>query len=154
VADFFGGSGTTGVAAKRLGRRFILVDENPEATRSHRSVSPLKPSQAHRCSGTLAKKCVRETGERPLRNQRGRSQRRRTLRPDDRSGAGREGCPRRRYAPTDEWYVVPAHVVVAEVSQKRRGQHTENPFESATLSLNILRPWKVEDPLHRLGLRT
>jgi site-specific DNA-methyltransferase (adenine-specific) len=32
VADFFGGSGTTGVAAKRLGRRFILVDENPEAT--------------------------------------------------------------------------------------------------------------------------
>jgi len=31
VADFFGGSGTTGVAAKRLGRRFLLVDENPEA---------------------------------------------------------------------------------------------------------------------------
>ncbi|MDQ3528639.1 MAG: site-specific DNA-methyltransferase [Actinomycetota bacterium] len=31
VADFFGGSGTTGVAAKRLGRRFILVDENPVA---------------------------------------------------------------------------------------------------------------------------
>jgi site-specific DNA-methyltransferase (adenine-specific) len=33
VADFFGGSGTTGVAAKRHGRRFILVDENPEAIR-------------------------------------------------------------------------------------------------------------------------
>ncbi len=33
VADFFGGSGTTGVAAKRLGRRFLLVDDNPEATR-------------------------------------------------------------------------------------------------------------------------
>lgn len=31
VADFFGGSGTTGVAAKRLGRRFILVDQNSEA---------------------------------------------------------------------------------------------------------------------------
>jgi site-specific DNA-methyltransferase (adenine-specific) len=33
VADFFAGSGTTGVAAKRLGRRFLLVDENPEAIR-------------------------------------------------------------------------------------------------------------------------
>lgn len=33
VADFFGGSGTTGVAAKRLGRRFLLVDDNPEAIR-------------------------------------------------------------------------------------------------------------------------
>jgi DNA modification methylase len=33
VADFFCGSGTTGVAAKRLGRRFLLVDSNPEAIR-------------------------------------------------------------------------------------------------------------------------
>src|SRR4029079_4932624 len=33
VADFFCGSGTTGVAAKRLGRRFLLVDCNPEAIR-------------------------------------------------------------------------------------------------------------------------
>lgn len=31
VADFFCGSGTTGVAARRLGRRYLLVDENPEA---------------------------------------------------------------------------------------------------------------------------
>jgi site-specific DNA-methyltransferase (adenine-specific) len=31
VVDFFGGSGTTGVVAKRLGRRFLLVDTNPEA---------------------------------------------------------------------------------------------------------------------------
>ena len=31
VADFFAGSGTTGVAARRLGRRCLLVDENPEA---------------------------------------------------------------------------------------------------------------------------
>ncbi len=31
VADFFAGSGTTGEAALRLGRRFILVDNNPEA---------------------------------------------------------------------------------------------------------------------------
>jgi site-specific DNA-methyltransferase (adenine-specific) len=31
VLDFFAGSGTTGVVAKMLGRRFILVDQNPEA---------------------------------------------------------------------------------------------------------------------------
>jgi len=31
VLDFFAGSGTTGVAAHELGRRFILVDNNPEA---------------------------------------------------------------------------------------------------------------------------
>jgi site-specific DNA-methyltransferase (adenine-specific) len=31
VADFFCGSGTTGVAAKALGRRYLLVDHNPEA---------------------------------------------------------------------------------------------------------------------------
>ena len=33
VADFFGGSGTTAVAAARLGRRFLTVDSNPEAVR-------------------------------------------------------------------------------------------------------------------------
>jgi site-specific DNA-methyltransferase (adenine-specific) len=31
VADFFCGSGTTGVAARALGRRYLLVDDNPEA---------------------------------------------------------------------------------------------------------------------------
>ncbi|MDW8325199.1 MAG: site-specific DNA-methyltransferase [Anaerolineales bacterium] len=31
VLDFFAGSGTTGVAAHELGRKFILVDNNPEA---------------------------------------------------------------------------------------------------------------------------
>lgn len=31
VLDFFAGSGTTGSVAKQLGRRFILIDENPEA---------------------------------------------------------------------------------------------------------------------------
>lgn len=31
VADFFGGSGTTAVAAARLGRRFLYVDNNPVA---------------------------------------------------------------------------------------------------------------------------
>jgi site-specific DNA-methyltransferase (adenine-specific) len=31
VADFFAGSGTTGLAAAELGRRFLMVDDNPEA---------------------------------------------------------------------------------------------------------------------------
>jgi site-specific DNA-methyltransferase (adenine-specific) len=33
VADFFCGSGTTGVAAQRQGRRFLMVDDNPAAIR-------------------------------------------------------------------------------------------------------------------------
>jgi len=31
VLDFFAGSGTTGAVAAALGRRFVLVDQNPEA---------------------------------------------------------------------------------------------------------------------------
>ena len=31
VLDFFAGSGTTGAVAQQLGRRFVLVDDNPEA---------------------------------------------------------------------------------------------------------------------------
>ncbi len=31
VLDFFAGTGTTGVVAKRLGRRFLLIDNNPQA---------------------------------------------------------------------------------------------------------------------------
>lgn len=37
VADFFCGSGTTGAVAKRLGRRYLLVDDNPEAVRIARA---------------------------------------------------------------------------------------------------------------------
>ncbi|HET9014538.1 MAG TPA: site-specific DNA-methyltransferase [Thermomicrobiaceae bacterium] len=33
VLDFFAGSGTTGAAARELGRHFLLVDSNPAATR-------------------------------------------------------------------------------------------------------------------------
>jgi site-specific DNA-methyltransferase (adenine-specific) len=29
--DFFAGSGTTGAVAAKLGRKFIMVDQNPEA---------------------------------------------------------------------------------------------------------------------------
>jgi hypothetical protein len=46
---------------------------------------------------------------------------------------------------SDSWYVVPAHVVVLEVSRKSRGQHTENPFESATMSLRRLGAYRLED---------
>ena len=31
VLDFFAGSGTLGAVAQQLGRRFVLVDSNPEA---------------------------------------------------------------------------------------------------------------------------
>jgi site-specific DNA-methyltransferase (adenine-specific) len=31
VLDFFAGSGTTGLAATKNGRNYILIDENPEA---------------------------------------------------------------------------------------------------------------------------
>jgi site-specific DNA-methyltransferase (adenine-specific) len=37
VADFFCGSGTTGVAAQALGRRYLLVDDNPQAIEITRS---------------------------------------------------------------------------------------------------------------------
>ncbi len=33
VLDCFAGSGTTGEAAARLGRGYLLVDDNPEAVR-------------------------------------------------------------------------------------------------------------------------
>jgi len=45
----------------------------------------------------------------------------------------------------DRWFVVPAHEVVRLVARKRRGQHTENPFESATLSLNDLTAFVVAE---------
>jgi site-specific DNA-methyltransferase (adenine-specific) len=37
VLDFFSGSGTTGAAAQEMGRRFLLVDSNPEAIQVMRS---------------------------------------------------------------------------------------------------------------------
>jgi len=51
------------------------------------------------------------------------------------------------HSPPDEWYVVPAHEVVLRVAQRRRGQHTENPFESATLNLRDLGEFRVSDPV-------
>lgn len=49
------------------------------------------------------------------------------------------------HEPTTTWFVVPAHQVVIFVSAKSRGQHTENPFESATLNLGNLARFKVAD---------
>jgi len=37
VLDFFAGSGTTGAVAAKLGRRFVLVDQNPQAIEVMRS---------------------------------------------------------------------------------------------------------------------
>ncbi|MGD0862967.1 MAG: site-specific DNA-methyltransferase [Candidatus Limnocylindrales bacterium] len=48
VADFFAGSGTTGAAALELGRRFLLVDSNPEAV----------AVMAHRLGGVAGVKVV------------------------------------------------------------------------------------------------
>lgn len=47
------------------------------------------------------------------------------------------------HEPTGAWYVIPAHIVVCLVSMKSRGQHTENPFECATLSLSSLGKYRV-----------
>jgi len=44
----------------------------------------------------------------------------------------------------DAWYVIPAHRIVAIVSHRKRGQHTENPFESATLNLKRLDDFRLE----------
>ncbi|MBA3877600.1 MAG: hypothetical protein C0498_11845 [Anaerolinea sp.] len=49
------------------------------------------------------------------------------------------------YAPEDAWYVVPAHIVVAEAANRSRGQHTEIPFESITLNLKRLSAFRVEE---------
>jgi site-specific DNA-methyltransferase (adenine-specific) len=55
VLDFFAGSGTTGAAAGALGRRFVLVDENPDAVQVMR----------HRLGGSVS--YLDELG-RPLRD--------------------------------------------------------------------------------------
>lgn len=56
------------------------------------------------------------------------------------------------YTPSDdfdEWYVVPPNQVVRLAAEKGRGQHTENPFESVTLSVNKIGDYAVsEENLH------
>ena len=45
VLDFFAGSGTTGAVAGRLGRRFVLVDSNPEAIAIMRNRLPAESTR-------------------------------------------------------------------------------------------------------------
>ncbi len=47
---------------------------------------------------------------------------------------------------SSQWYVVSPDDIVRLVANKTRGQHTENPFESATLSLRALDDHAVLDP--------
>ena len=49
---------------------------------------------------------------------------------------------------TDDWYVVPPDEIVRLAARKKRGQHTENPFESVTLSVrDIGECWVPEGQL-------
>jgi site-specific DNA-methyltransferase (adenine-specific) len=41
---FFAGSGTLGAAVAALGRRYVLIDSNPEAVRIMLSVADLRPA--------------------------------------------------------------------------------------------------------------
>lgn len=45
----------------------------------------------------------------------------------------------------ESWYVIPAPDVVRLVAEKSRGQHTEIPFESSTLSISRLREFKTPE---------
>jgi hypothetical protein len=49
------------------------------------------------------------------------------------------------FVPEMSWYVIPANEIVRQCARKRRGQHTENPFESATLSLSNLGRYAVAE---------
>ena len=50
VLDFFAGSGTTGEAAAKNGRSFILIDESPAASRSHGKAPQALPPPPRDCS--------------------------------------------------------------------------------------------------------
>ena len=51
--DFFAGSGTLGAVAARLGRRYVLIDSNPEAVRGNACPSWVNPRSA-RAAGLRA----------------------------------------------------------------------------------------------------
>jgi hypothetical protein len=45
--------------------------------------------------------------------------------------------------PKSEWYVVPAHIVVALVAHRGRGQHGANPIENSTLALKHIGEYRL-----------
>src|SRR3712207_2786385 len=52
--DFFAGSGTLGAVCRKLGRRFVLVDSNPDAVRiacDRLSLAPVLPT-TRACTGS------------------------------------------------------------------------------------------------------
>ena len=82
VLDFFAGSGTTGAACLALGRRFILVDNNPDALEVMARRFAAAPTSNGSASIRNHTK-ERETHENPDRSRHGRHHRRGPLRPDD-----------------------------------------------------------------------
>lgn len=49
------------------------------------------------------------------------------------------------YAPESQWYVLAPHDIVELLRGRQRGQHGENPFESAVLSLGRLSGYEVDE---------
>ena len=71
VVDPFAGSGTTGEAAARLGRDYLLVDENPEAVRVMRG-APGVGRAGGRGRGRRRRRRPPAAGGRPPETRRGR----------------------------------------------------------------------------------
>ena len=61
VLDFFAGSGTTGEAAAKLGRNFIMIDDNPEAIRVMANRLTPYDAEFERCDGILRSADSEET---------------------------------------------------------------------------------------------
>lgn len=59
VLDFFAGSGTTGAAAAELGRKFVLVDQNPPAIKvMKKRLNAVGPTKAKSISAELGAEAV------------------------------------------------------------------------------------------------
>ena len=70
VLDFFAGSGTTGAVARALGRRFVLIDENPEAIaviRNRLGDEGVTYASSNRNADSRSARSRSRTGRRPSR---------------------------------------------------------------------------------------